>query len=199
MVVELVCTIFRCCRIAARVFSHEILHRRRDGAFELDRGRSTLKFRLPVLLGVLAAQPAAAAGTAFQLVGRGVQIYTCWQAEEGFAWRLKAPDAVLYETSGAVAGRHYAGPSWQGTDGSSVTGQVVQASPAAQAGSVPWVVLRAAANGGAGRFSDVGYIVRSQTEGGAAPIAGCDAGHTGAEIRVRYQATYLFFPAPAAK
>ena len=144
----------------------------------------------------LLAAPAAQAAPVIQLLGKGVQIYVCAPANPGFAWRLKAPEAILTDTTGAAAGRHFAGPTWQAADGSTVTGKPLVASPAPQPGAIPWLVLQAAAHGGSGVFTDVAYIVRSLTEGGAAPASGCDAAHAGALVRVGYQATYLFFPAP---
>ncbi len=140
-----------------------------------------------------------AAAPAVQLTGKGVQIYVCAESAPSAAWRLKAPDAVLTDASGAVAGHHFAGPTWQATDGSSVVGSVLVASSAPQGGSIPWLVIAAKSHSGAGRFADIAYVVRSQTEGGAAPAAGCDRAHVGSEIRVPYQATYLFFPGALAK
>ncbi len=63
-----------------------------------------------------------------------------------------------------------------------------------KAGAIPWLVLRAKSHAGDGLFAKVAYIVRSATEGGSAPTAGCDAAHVGAEARVGYRATYTFFP-----
>jgi len=42
-------------------------------------------------------------------------------------------------------------------------------------------------------MADVAFVVRTATRGGGAPMRGCDAGHVGAERRVPYEATYLFF------
>jgi hypothetical protein len=128
-----------------------------------------------------------------------VQIYTCAQTAAGPAWRLKAPDAALLDAAGHVAGHHFAGapfagPTWRAADGSSVTAARLAESPSPAAGAIPWLILRATAHGGAGVFAAVAYIVRSQTEGGAAPKAGCDAAHRDAETRVPYSATYSFFP-----
>jgi hypothetical protein len=137
----------------------------------------------------------AALSPAIMLSGRGVQIYTCAASGTGAAWHLKAPDADLLDARGHSAGHHGAGPVWRANDGSSVTGEKLAESAAPAAGAIPWLVLRAKAHAGTGLFSSVAFIVRSQTEGGAAPKTGCDTGHLNAEIRVRYNATYLFFPA----
>ena len=153
--------------------------------------------RCMVLLGLLAATgvlPAQAAGPAvIVLLGKGTQIYGCTQAATGFAWRLKAPDAILTDTAGRRIGHHFAGPSWQAEDGSTVTGEVLVASEATQANAIPWLVLKAKTHSGEALFSAVAYIVRSATVGGAAPASGCDLAHAGAETRVNYSATYTFF------
>ena len=150
-----------------------------------------------VLRGFLAttgAQPVQAAGpAAIVLLGKGTQIYGCAQAGTGFAWRLKAPDATLTDAAGRGIGHHFAGPSWQAEDGSTVTGEVLVASQPAQEDAIPWLVLKAKAHSGEGLFSGVAYVVRSATVGGAAPASGCDPAHVGAEIRVDYSATYTFF------
>ena len=150
-----------------------------------------------VLLGLLAttgALPAqAAAPTAIVLLGKGVQIYECAQTGSAFAWRLKAPDAILTDAAGRRIGHHFAGPSWQAEDGSTVTGEVLAANEATQADAVPWLVLKAKGHAGEGLFSAVTYIVRNATVGGAAPAGGCDSAHPGAETRVGYSATYTLF------
>ncbi len=70
----------------------------------------------------------------------------------------------------------------------------MQRSPAQ--GAVPWLLLRAKSNEGAGAFASVKYIQRVDTKGGVAPSAGCDAAQAGAEARVDYSANYAFYGAP---
>jgi hypothetical protein len=86
-----------------------------------------------------------------------------------------------------------AGPSWQAQDGSTVVGEVITSSTSPQAGSIPWLLLRAKSHSGDGVFASIGFIVRIQTEGGVAPATGCDADHAGTETRVPYNAIYVFF------
>jgi len=127
---------------------------------------------------------------------RGAQIYACKpKAAEpaAFEWVLKAPDAELFDRNGAKIGRHYAGPTWESVDGSRVVGEVTQRSPVQ--GAVPWLLLRAKSNEGAGTLASVKYIQRVDTIGGVAPSAGCDAAHEGAEVRVDYSANYDFYGA----
>ena len=152
-------------------------------------------FPLAFVLAVTATCPAHA-GSALELQAKGVQIYTCGVDGPAPAWRLRAPDATLFDARGQVAGRHFAGPSWQAGDGSIVVGEVV-ASGTGAPGAVPWLVLRAKSHSGNGVFAGIGYVVRSRTAGGDAPAAGCDRDHAGAEARVDYTASYTFFPAAA--
>ena len=141
---------------------------------------------------------AAAAEPAIQVTGKGVQIYTCNPAGRAFAWELKGPEAVLLGEGGKVIGRHFAGPSWQAQDGSTIVGEPVASSPSPLSGSVPWLVLRVKSASGTGLFSNVGYVARTSTQGGAAPTTGCDPAHAGLEVRAPYSATYTFFPIQAA-
>ena len=151
--------------------------------------------RVCLFVAAVAASPAspAIAAPAFDLTGKGVQIYTCAKASTGFTWMLKAPDAILIDSNGTIVGHHFAGPTWQGKDGSLVTGEIEYAA-AGVSGAVKWLVLRAKTQGGTGLFSNVQAILRTDTAGGAAPASGCDAGHAGAETRVGYTARYSFLP-----
>ena len=110
-----------------------------------------------------------------------------------FEWALKAPEAELFDQSGARIGRHYAGPTWESADGSRVVGEVMQRS--AVPGAVPWLLLRAKSSEGSGMLSGVKYIQRLDTVGGVAPSGGCDAAHEGTEARVDYSANYDFYGA----
>lgn len=139
---------------------------------------------------------AHAAEQALELRGTGSQIYVCDTSPPGFTWRFKAPEASLLDSAGAEFGRHFAGPSWQAQDGSTVVGDVMVSSSAPQPGSIPWLLLRAKSHSGTGVFASVGFVARIHTEGGVAPAAGCDAPHAGTEIRVPYTALYVFFSQP---
>jgi hypothetical protein len=141
----------------------------------------------------LSARAAETPGPVIELAADGVQIYTCAATAGGFGWTLKAPDATLRDASGHVAGRHFAGPAWQATDGSKVVGTPVTVSRSPNRGAIGWLVIRATEHDGAGLFADVTYITRTRTMGGVAPGTGCDASHRDAETRVLYSATYTFF------
>src|SRR5919108_4821389 len=93
---------------------------------------------LPALLALLLAAPASAAaaspvpgdiappeGNAPFLQGHavGVQIYGC----NGTSWSLVAPRADLFDRHGNLIATHFAGPTWQTKDGSTVVGSRVAA------------------------------------------------------------------------
>jgi hypothetical protein len=137
-----------------------------------------------------ATTPPANEHAVLTVQGRGVQIYTCTPTPTGSQWVFVAPAARLFNQDGVVVGTHGDGPVWYLQDGSSVTGQVVAKTPAADASSVPWLLLKAASRSGAGVFGSVDFVRRSETKGGAAPKGACDVG---ALTRVPYEATYSFY------
>jgi hypothetical protein len=124
---------------------------------------------------------------------KGDQIYVCKQDGATYSWTLKAPEAQLLDESGQVIGHHFAGPSWQSTDESKVTGKVAARADSPDPESIPWLFLTAADHSGNGLMSQVTHIQRLNTKGGKAPAAGCDASHLGAETRVPYTADYFFY------
>jgi hypothetical protein len=146
-----------------------------------------------VMAALALTAPVHAAEKAIELQGVGVQIYTCEASSSGFGWLFRAPEATLQDDKGVEFGRHFAGPSWQARDGSTVVGDVVVSNPAPEPGSIPWLLLRAKSHSGSGVFASVDYIARIRTEGGMVPANGCDAADVGAERRVPYSAFYEFF------
>ena len=148
-----------------------------------------------VLIGLMlvSGTSAQAATPVVVLTGKGVQIYGCVETTGTLAWSLKRPRAVLFDTAGKQVGHHFAGPTWQANDGSSVVGEAVATARSPRSDAVPWLVLRAKSNSGDGVFAHVTYIVRSLTSGGVAPSQGCDKGHLGGEAEVAYIASYTFF------
>lgn len=135
----------------------------------------------------------------FSVEARGVQIYACAEdAEEpgAYTWELQGPKAELLNADGVRIGTHYAGPTWEGNDGSTVVGEVLERAASPDPDAIPWLLLRAGANGGTGVFSTAAYVQRLGTAGGAAPRDGCRAEQAGEELRVDYTATYVFaYPA----
>jgi hypothetical protein len=89
-------------------------------------------------------------------------------------------------------GSHFAGPTWEWSDGSRVSGRpVANATP--DADSIPWLLLTASQHQGEGVMKNVASIQRLSTKGGKAPISGCDASHKGDETRSHYTAVYCFY------
>jgi FtsP/CotA-like multicopper oxidase with cupredoxin domain len=128
-----------------------------------------------------------------QVHAKGDQIYSCKGDGTQFNWTLKAPDAQLFDKSGKAFGKHFAGPSWEANDGSRVTGKAVANVPSPDADSIPWLLVNILSHGGTGVLSRATSIQRINTKGGKAPASGCDAAHTGQEVRVPYEADYLFY------
>jgi Protein of unknown function (DUF3455) len=134
-----------------------------------------------------------------QMSAKGVQIYVC-QPKTGdrtqFEWTLKAPEADLFNASGALVGKHYGGPTWEYTkDKSKVVGEVKERVDSPDRTTIPWVLLSAKSNEGNGFFSKVTYIQRVNTKGGKAPATGCDSSKQNSTTRVDYTADYYFFAA----
>ena len=146
-----------------------------------------------------ALRPPAGQVLALEARATGVQIYECKAAKDDpsqFSWTLKAPEADLKDRSGKPVGKHYAGPTWEASDGSKVMGELVTKQDAPSAGAIPWLLLRAKSTSGNGVFSAIASIQRLKTSGGIAPAGGCDSSQTGKESRVPYSAVYLFYKAP---
>ncbi|MFN8633238.1 MAG: DUF3455 domain-containing protein [Chloroflexota bacterium] len=135
----------------------------------------------------------------FEASATGIQIYVCKAREDdadAFEWAFKAPVAELWNASGELSGVHYAGPTWEGIDGSTVTGQVVARAEAPDSGAIPWLLLKASATTGTGSFGRVTYIQRLDTVGGQAPTDGCDRATLGSQRNAEYSAIYVFYGQP---
>ena len=140
--------------------------------------------------------PPASVVLLFALGARGVQIYACEAKPDdatAFVWTFKRPEAELLNARGEVVGSHFAGPTWQGHDGSAVVGAVLARADAPHRKAIPWLLLEAKSHAGSGAFATITHIQRLNTQGGVAPSKGCDAAHLGVEARVPYEATYAFF------
>ncbi len=138
-------------------------------------------------------QPPANEQLLFQVHAKGDQVYTCKSDAAQFTWTLKAPDAQLFDKDGKPFGKHFAGPSWEASDGSRVTGKAVANAPSPDADSIPWLLVNIVSHDGSGVLSSATTIQRLNTKGGKAPASGCDAAHVGQEVRVPYSADYLFY------
>ena len=134
--------------------------------------------------------------------GKGVQIYGCAPKKDdpsAFEWKLTAPEAELFDGHGAKVAKHFAGPTWEATDGSHVVGSVVHKLDAPEPDAIPWllIVAETSKSSASGVFGAITQIARLDTKGGKAPAQGCDAAHAGAEIRVPYEASYYFYTFPS--
>jgi hypothetical protein len=144
-------------------------------------------------------KPPDGAKLILQTRAKGDQIYACKQEGSKYSWTLKAPEAQLLDESGRVIGHHFAGPSWQSTDESKVTGKVTARSDSPDPESIPWLLLTAADHSGNGLMSQVTHIQRLNTKGGKAPATGCDASHGGGETSIPYSADYFFYADQSTK
>jgi hypothetical protein len=133
-------------------------------------------------------KPPATEKLILQAHAEGDQVYTC----DGSNWTLSGPDAKLFDAGGKQIGSHFAGPTWEWSDGSRVKGRpVANATP--DPNSVPWLLLAAADHQGDGVMQQVSSIQRLSTKGGKAPAAGCDESHKGEKTRAHYTAVYYFY------
>lgn len=125
----------------------------------------------------------------------GVQIYSCKSQSGQFGWILKGPEARLTDIKGKAFGKHFAGPTWQSYDGSSVTGTMTAKVDSGDADSIPWLLVNVTSHQGSGVLSRAKSIQRINTKGGKPPGSGCDANHADQETRVDYSADYNFYAA----
>lgn len=150
--------------------------------------------RAPVVPDTL--KPPAAQTLTLETLAVGVQIYECQASKTDPArheWVFKAPEAALTDRAGRSLGKHYAGPTWEGNDGSKVAGAVKANAASPDANAIPWLLLGSKANSGSGLFGRTQSIQRVATVGGKAPAPSCAAAEAGKEARVAYTATYYFY------
>ena len=140
-----------------------------------------------------ALQPPEGQRLVLTTVGAGVQVYDCVSG----AWTFREPAANILRGILPVA-LHYAGPTWQSlVDGSKVTAAVQARLNAPRPDrDIPWLLLRATGNVGAGVFAEVDFVQRLRTAGGVAPTGACDPA-VRASTAVPYTAVYNFW-APGA-
>ncbi|MFM0015075.1 DUF3455 domain-containing protein [Paraburkholderia sediminicola] len=122
----------------------------------------------------------------------GVQIYSCeYGANHTLGWVFRSPRATLFDTAGIAVIEHSAGPSWEARDGSRIVGHVLAQTPSETPNGVPQLLLETRSTGEKGMLSEVRYVQRTKTAGGAAPTAPCTVEHTTGSSP--YIATYTFF------
>jgi hypothetical protein len=126
----------------------------------------------------------------------GVQIYQCKASAKDpsrYTWVYQEPKAELSDRSGKDVGSHYAGPTWEGEDGSKVVADVVARADAPGGKGIQWLLLRSKSNTGKGVFAKVQSIQRLNTIGGLAPQDSCDASRAEQRTRIAYSADYYFY------
>ena len=104
-------------------------------------------------------------------------------------WQFREPVATLL-VAGKTVGRHYAGPTWEMSDGGAVSAKAVARAPGASANDIPLLKLEVTARHGTGKLGNVTTIQRLNTQGGTADAA-CDS--SGALLSVPYTADYVFY------
>jgi hypothetical protein len=133
-----------------------------------------------------------------EAMASGVQIYTCSVSKKDpqhYEWVFTAPEADLYDRAGHRIGRHYAGPTWEASDGSKVVGQIKGREDGPDTNAIQWLLLKATSHAGNGLFSNTESIQRINTAAGKAPTYGCDHAQLGHEAKMDYRATYYFYAA----
>jgi Protein of unknown function (DUF3455) len=127
--------------------------------------------------------------TVLTVHAEGAQVYECKIGGDGKpGWAFREPIATLL-VDGKTVGRHYAGPSWEHSDGSAVVGKVAASAPGATPGDIPWLKLDVVSHRGTGVLSGVTTVLRIDTHGGKLDGA-CDK--AGAFRSVPYSADYVF-------
>ncbi|HEY6633089.1 MAG TPA: DUF3455 domain-containing protein [Rhizobiaceae bacterium] len=138
----------------------------------------------------LPAAIAAPGETAILMLhAEGAQVYECKSGADGtLAWVFREPIATLI-SSGKTVGRHYAGPSWEFSDGSAVVGQVTGTAPGSVAMDIPWLKLGVTSRRGTGVLSPATTVQRINTVGGKLNGA---CYKPGTYESVPYSADYVF-------
>jgi Protein of unknown function (DUF3455) len=121
--------------------------------------------------------------------GVGAQIYECKTDASGATnWVFREPIATLVQR-GATLGRHYAGPTWELSDGDVVKGKQSAAAPGATPGDIALLRLDVVEHRGTGALKDAKLVLRLNTRGGVLKGECPNAGELRAEP---YSADYAF-------
>lgn len=97
---------------------------------------------------------------------KGVQVYNCAKDSNGqLTWQFREPLATLM-INGKTVGRHYAGPTWQLDDRSTVVGKVSAQAPGATPKDIALLRLDVVTHQGTGGLTQVMSVERLHTQGG---------------------------------
>jgi hypothetical protein len=103
-----------------------------------------------------ALRPAAGETLFLEALATGVQIYECTTKPDDaatYVWIFRSPEASLADAAGKRLGKHYAGPTWESLDGSTVVGEVKARDPGPDPQAIPWLLLTAKLTTGTGVFA----------------------------------------------
>jgi Protein of unknown function (DUF3455) len=132
---------------------------------------------------------APGAAVVLSVHAEGAQVYECKSGADGkLAWAFREPIATLL-VDGKTVGRHYAGPSWEHSDGSAVVGQAAGNAPGATPADIPWLKLEVVSARGSGVLRGVTTVQRINTTGGKLE-GSCDK--AGTFRSAPYSADYVF-------
>ncbi len=123
------------------------------------------------------------------VVATGTQNYECVKTPKGaLAWSFREPVATM-AMDGKPAGKHFAGPTWEFTDGSRLTARVADKADGKTDKDIPWLKLAVVEKAKKGPASGTKWVLRIETQGGV--LAGtCDKQKD--KRAEPYKATYLF-------
>ena len=108
----------------------------------------------------------------------GAQVYECKAGADGKpAWTFREPIATLL-VDGKTVGRHYAGPSWEHSDGSAVVGKVAGSAPGIAANDIAWLKLEVVSRRGNGVLAPA-----SRPCSGSIPAAASSMAHATGPVR----------------
>jgi hypothetical protein len=120
----------------------------------------------------------------------GAQVYECrFDSANKLVWQFREPIATLF-IDGKTVGRHYAGPTWEMSDGSAVSAKVAARAPGAGPNDIPLLKLEATAWHGTGKLNGITTIQRLNTRGGNVD-AECES--SGTFLSAPYTADYAFY------
>ena len=126
----------------------------------------------------------------------GVQNYACSEGTSGLEWTFKGPQAELTDEAGRALGKHYAGPTWEASDGSKVVARAVASADSESPNAIPQLLLASSRTSASGVFGNVKTIQRLNTTGGLAPKEPCKVDQLGRLVQSSYRAAYYFYGDP---
>ncbi len=129
---------------------------------------------------------------------KGVQVYRCVALKDDAAkgeWAFQRPETELFSNAGMsrLIGRLTTGPTWEGIDGSKVSGAIKAATPAPAPESARWLLFEVTSKSGSGLLGNISSVQRVDTAGGRPPPGHCSKNQLDATIRVPYTATFHFY------